>query len=88
MALLITEEDVNKILSFRDSLVAVEEAFKYFGQGLVIASLSFSISALAGMWRTAFACIPPMGAMGVKTYTSFHFMPDKFRNNDRIVFLL
>lgn len=88
MALLITEEDVNKILSFGDSLVAVEEAFKYFGQGLVTAPPRFSISAPNGMWRTAFACIPPMGAMGVKTYTSFHFMPDKFLDNDRIVFLL
>lgn len=71
MPLLLREADVARVLQMDDVIRAVEDAFRYLGQHKAVnRPRQRSTTATGTMLHVMSAALPPLGAMGLKAYTS------------------
>jgi ornithine cyclodeaminase/alanine dehydrogenase-like protein (mu-crystallin family) len=71
MALIVREEDVRLLLSMRDTVSVLEEAFNAQSQGMAINQPRTRFVLPMGTMNMLAAAAPAFGVMGTKTYTAF-----------------
>ncbi len=81
MALFLTEREVERLLDMGTALEAVEEAFRHYGSGAASNRPRTRLLVPGGVLHVMSAAIPAMGAMGLKSYSTF-------RSGNRFLFLL
>lgn len=80
MALFLTEQDVNGLLTMEDALASVEEAFRQQGLGAAQNQPRRRLRPPKGMLHLMAAALPALGVMGYKAYSTtragakFHVM--------------
>ena len=81
MALLLTEQEVARLLPMAVALEAVEEAFRWQGQGKVVNRPRVRLKVPGGLLHVMPAAAPEAGVMGLKAYATT-------RGGAKFVFLL
>lgn len=71
MALILREEHVRSLLSMRDTVVVLEEAFNALAQGQVLNQPRNRLMLANGVLNILAAAAPGFGVLGLKTYTAF-----------------
>ena len=71
MALIVREKHVRSLLSMRDTVVVLEEAFNALSQGLVKNQPRTRLTFANGVLTVLAAAAPTFGVVGFKTYTAF-----------------
>ena len=71
MALLLREKHVRALLSMRDTIMVLEEAFNALAQGTVLNQPRTRLALTSGVLNILAAAAPTFGVLGVKTYTAF-----------------
>ncbi|MFP3045521.1 MAG: ornithine cyclodeaminase family protein [Thermocladium sp.] len=70
MAILLTENDVEELLSFREAIDAVENVFKMMGEGNAINVPRRRVIMRDGVLHVLQGAVPGLGVAGLKTYLS------------------
>ncbi|MBI4469520.1 MAG: ornithine cyclodeaminase family protein [Acidobacteria bacterium] len=81
MALFLKEADVERLLPMNTALRAVEEVFRWHGDGQIINNTRSRVKLPAGFLHLMGGAVPPLGLMGFKAYTVF-------QGNARFLFCL
>ena len=71
MALIVREKQVRELLSMRDTVTVLEDAFHAQSQGLVMNQPRTRLSFANGVLTVLAASAPTFGVVGFKTYTAF-----------------
>ncbi len=71
MALIVREKDVRELLSMRDTVAVLEDAFSAQAQGLAKSSPRTRLAFANGVLTVLAAAAPTFGVLGFKTYTAF-----------------
>ena len=71
MALILREKHVRSLLSMRDTVAVLEEAFNALAQGTVKNQPRERLAFGGGVLNILAASAPPFGVLGYKTYTAF-----------------
>ncbi len=71
MTLFFKEADVARLFSMRDAIDAVEEVFRWAGEGRIVNNPRSRVKLPAGFMHLMGAAVPPLGSMGFKAYTVF-----------------
>lgn len=71
MALLLREKHVRSLLSMRDTVMVLEEAFNALAQGKVLNQPRTRLALTTGVLNILAAAAPTFGVLGLKTYTAF-----------------
>ena len=71
MALIVREKDVRDLLSMRDTVAVLEDAFSAQAQGLAKNSPRTRLTFANGVLTVLAAAAPTFGVLGLKTYTAF-----------------
>jgi alanine dehydrogenase len=73
MVLVLTESDVAQVINMADGLRLVEDAFRHYSEGktIVLPRVSVDLPGGGGAFRVMSACLPGMGAFGLKTLTGY-----------------
>lgn len=71
MPLILTESEVQKVLTMKDGVRLVEDAFRQYAEGKTALAprLVMKLSGVAGNFRVMAAVVPEMGGFGLKTLT-------------------
>lgn len=70
MAILLTENDVDKLLSFKEAIEAVENVFRMMGEGTAINVPRRRVITREGVLHVLQGAVPGLGVAGLKTYLS------------------
>ena len=71
MPLILTESEVKTVLTMKDGICLVEDAFRQYAEGKTTLAprLVMNLSGVAGNFRVMAAVVPEMGGFGLKTLT-------------------
>ncbi len=71
MALILREKHVRSLLTIRDTVDVLEEAFNALSQGAVLNQPRSRLALTSGVLNILAAAVPTFGVIGLKTYTAF-----------------
>jgi ornithine cyclodeaminase/alanine dehydrogenase-like protein (mu-crystallin family) len=71
MALVLREKDVRSLLTMRDTVLMLDEAFNALSQGIVLNEPRTRLTLSNGNLNILAAAVPSLGVIGFKTYTTF-----------------
>ena len=71
MALYLTEDEIDSLVSMTDAMAAVEECFRHQGEGAATNEPRRRVRVPGGLLHVMFAADPAAGVLGLKSYTTF-----------------